>query len=324
VICIILSSCKSISQTEVKYNPIVQKAKETSLYADNLDWNEINIQFNILINSGDKENALQFLLNSLNDKHASFRSVIDQSIVVSYKGNINSKDIRNPKFVNEVINDITAKFEYAQLDNEVGYLKVVGIAPGVVEENAKLIRNGLIELKNKKVKKWIVDLRYNGGGDMNPMISGLAPLIGEGFIGGSVDNQDSVQHEYSVKEGQFYDNDRLVVELQNSPIIGDEEKVVVLLSKYTISSGELVAVVFKGRPNTYFLGEGTAGFTTGNGWEQVSDELIMCISESVFIDRNRVKYDDRVNVDENSDFKENIETEGDRQILRAIDWLQKE
>ncbi|MFT6809253.1 MAG: carboxyl-terminal processing protease, partial [Saprospiraceae bacterium] len=56
-----------------------------------------------------------------------------------------------------------------------------------VKKNTIKIRNGIIDLHGRGAKKWILDLRYNRGGDINPMIAGLAPLIGDGNIGGSVD-----------------------------------------------------------------------------------------------------------------------------------------
>ena len=36
---------------------------------------------------------------------------------------------------------------------------------------------------NYNIKYWIIDLRENWGGDMYPMIAGLAPIIGEGTYG---------------------------------------------------------------------------------------------------------------------------------------------
>jgi Periplasmic protease len=280
---IIINAYNATSQTTKEYHPIVLKAKETSLYAENVNWDKVNTKFVELTEDPNNLNeVLQFLVNSLGDKHAAFRSAKNQSIIVNYNKKIDQVDKRIPKFVNEVINDVNSKFEYKLLEGDIGYLKIVGISPGKVEENSIIIRKGLKELKNKGVEKWIVDLRFNGGGDMNPMISGLAPLIGDGFIGGSVDSKNNLHHEFIIKEGQFFDNNRLVMAMDKEPIINTNEKVAVLLSRYTISSGELVAVAFKGRKNTRFIGEKTAGY----GWKIITDELIMCISESVFIDRN--------------------------------------
>ncbi len=209
-------------------DPIVLKAKETSLYSEQVDWNEVNTKFIDL--TKEKKNlkqGLQYLINSLGDKHATIRSVKGYSVIVGYTGEVKVKDNRESKFVNTVINDVSAKFSYKLLDKGIGYLKVVGIGPGNVKEQADYIRKGLIELKNKEVDKWILDLRFNGGGNVEPMISGLAPLIGEGFIGGAINNRNEIR-EYKIENGQFYNYGRLACKMDNAPEIGMKEKVAIL------------------------------------------------------------------------------------------------
>ncbi len=309
-------------------HPIVQHAKETSYYSKGLDWKSINSEFVKLVGKGNTvaelKPGLQYLVNSLGDKHGGFRSAKDQSLVVSYGGDL-APDNRRSKFVNTVINDITGRFSFKKLDNDVGYLKVVGIGSKYpVEEDANLIRDGLKTLADQDVKKWIVDLRFNGGGNVNPMIAGLAPLIGEGFIGGSVDAQHNLIYRYHIRDGQFFNNERLVCQMDDLPHIDTTAKVAVLLSRYTISSGEMLAVAFKGRPNTKFIGEASAGYTTGNGYDQVTDDLFMVISQAVYVDRNRKVYNANVDVDEQIEFQHQLELEGDIQVNRAIEWLENE
>ena len=323
VIALLISQCKAQS-IESTFHPIVLKAKETSLYADQVNWEEVNSVF-IELTKGkdtteDLKEGLQYLINSLGDKHGQFRSAKDHSLIVSYSGKMGGSDNRDPEFLNTVINDISAKFSYKLLEDGIGYLKIVGIGPGIVKEQADFIRQGLIDLKSSGVDKWIVDLRFNGGGNMEPMISGLAPLIGEGFIAGSINRQNQIR-DYTIENGQFSNYGRLVCEMDNLPKIESNEKVAVLLSRYTISSGELVAVAFKGRENTIFIGEETAGYTTGNGYDQINSELVMIISQDVFIDRNKTKYDGKVGVDNKIEFQHPISFENDLQINRAKEWL---
>lgn len=326
IILLFLSSCNA-QHKEIKFHPIVLKVKETSLYTKQVDWKKVNAKF-IELTKGKESNedlkeGLQYLINSLGDKHGNFRSTKDHSIIVAYTGTIKEHDTRDATFVNTVINDISAKFSYQLLENHIGYLKVVGIGPGNVKEQSDFIRKGLTVLKAEGVDKWIVDLRFNGGGNMEPMISGLAPLIGEGFIAGSINHVNEIR-EYTIKNGQFSNWGRLVCEMDNVPIINSNEKVAVLLSRYTISSGELVAVAFKGRENTIFIGEKTAGYTTGNGYDTLGEDLALVISQDVFIDRNKTWYDQKVGVDKAIEFQHIIERENDNQINSAIDWLKKE
>jgi len=324
---LLLSSCISTQKAETPLHPIVLKAKETSLYADQVDWKKVNATFIELIEGkesvAEMKPALQYLINSLGDKHGSFRSAKDHSIVVYYNGEVKGEDHRNGNFVNTVINDISVKFSYKLLEDGIGYLKIVAIGGGDVKTQADAIRKGLLNLKIKGVDKWILDLRFNGGGNMEPMIAGLAPLIGEGYIGGAMDNKNEITRNYYIRNGQFDNNGRIVCEMDNQPKISTSEKVAVLLSRYTISSGELVAVAFKGRANTKFIGEKTAGYTTGNGYDFVTDDLILVISQDVFMDRNKVKYENKVGVDEAIEFQHHAKLENDNQMKKALVWLNK-
>lgn len=317
-----IGSC--FSQKETDYHPIVLKAKETSLYTDQVDWEEVSSTFNELVQDGDNaenlKKGLQYLLNSLGDKHASIRSAKDHSIIVYYTGEKEGEDNRLSSYVNTVINDISARFSYKLLENNIGYLRVVGIGPGNVKEPADQIRNGLVALNAKGVDKWLLDLRYNGGGNVEPMIAGLAPLIGEGFVGGAI-NKDKEIRDYIIENDQFSNYGRLVCEMPANPEIAPDEKVAVLLSRYTTSSGEMVAISFKGRENTRFIGEASSGYTTGNGYDMIDDELLLVISQDVFIDRNKKRYDNKVDVDDYIEFQHNTDMANDMQIKKAIEWL---
>lgn len=324
IIFLLYSSGMHAQKKEIQYDPIVLKAKETSLYSEQVNWPEVNKKFIALTkdkeNTAELQEGLQFLINSLGDKHAQFRSPKDHSIIVSYTGEIKEKRNIDPNFLNTVINDVSAQFTYQLFNNGIGYLKVVGIGPGNVKEQADFIRVGISDLKANGVDKWIVDLRYNGGGNMEPMICGLAPLIGEGFIGGAINRRNEIR-DYYIEDGKFTNYGRLACEMENSPKIESNEKIAVLLSRYTISSGEMVAVTFKGRENTKFIGEETAGYTTGNGYDPINDELVLVISQDVYIDRNKKKYENKVGVDEHIEFQHHLSMENDNQITTAKDWL---
>lgn len=320
---LILCNCKSPSKST---DPILEKVKETSLYTKEVNWNEVEEKYYSLIKGKSSveamKPALEYLLNSLGDKHAVIRSPTDYSIIANYTGPIES-DNRDPQFTNEVINDISAQFSYQLLPNKIGYLKVVGIAPQNVKANARKIRNGIIDLSQQGVSKWILDLRYNGGGDINPMLAGLAPLLGDGSIGGSVDINQEVQREYTIRANEFYDNGNLVDSTGAMPLNISRDKVAVLISKYTISSGEMTAIAFKGRENTMFIGEPSAGYTTGNGWDQLSEDILLNISQSVFIDRNKNIYYDKVEADIKVAFVPGLELHADPYVIKATEWLDK-
>ena len=314
---------------EIIYEPIVLKAKETSLYTDKIDWEKVNTKFIELTkgkdNIEDMKEGLQYLLNSLGDKHATIRNPNNGSLIAYYTGPRDDTRLleKRPDFFNNVINDINAKFSYQVLENNVAYLKVVGIGPGDIKKQSEEIRKGILETKAAGADKWIIDLRYNGGGNVNPMLSGLAPLLGDSKIGGAVNAKEEIVRTYKIENGQFYNHGSLACEMDALPIIDPSEKIAILTSRYTISSGELVAIAFKGRAQTVFIGEATGGYTTGNGFDIISDELALVISQDVFMDRNGVIYYQNVPVDIDSEFQHNTNLENDLQIQNALEWLIK-
>jgi len=323
---LIIASCKGQPKEIIITDPVVLLAKETSLYTDQIDWQEVNKKYTELADGKsspeDLKPALQFLINSLGDKHGTIRSAKDNSILAYYTKPVDFPDKRDPAFVNDVINDITSEFSYDILDDDIGYLKIVGIGPNKsIEEHTSIIRSGLVDMYDRGCKSWIIDLRYNGGGNVNPMMAGTAPLIGEGFVGGSVDASGDIYTSYEIRQGQFFNGDRPVAPTKDEIVISSEAKVVVLLSRYTVSSGEMLAIAFKGRDNTLFIGEPSGGYVTGNGWNQIDDEYILNISNSIFIDRNKNVYKERVGVDEHSEFIPTNDLSSDLQIRQAIDWL---
>lgn len=311
---------------DVALDAVVQQAQETSLYAEHVDWPAVDREYRRLVGDAGSAEALQpglaLLINALGDKHGTARVAADGTPVAWYTGEVTAPPRpTDADFVREVMHDTSAEFSYERLEPDVGYLRVVGIGPGDVAAQAAKIREGLLALDRAGVQRWVLDLRFNGGGNFNPMLAGLAPLVGTGVVGGAVDARGDLVRRYVVEDGEFLDSGRRVAALGPEPRLAAEAPVAVLLSRYTISSGELVATAFKGRPNTRFFGERTAGYTTGTGYAPLGFGLVLCISESVFVDRDRNAYTDGVEADVPSVFVPGRVGDDDEQLSAALDWL---
>ena len=59
---------------------------------------------------------------------------------------------------------------------------------------------------------------------------------------------------------------------------------------FTGSSGEVTALAFKGRPNTIFIGENTAGYTTGNVTWTLPFDTFIALTTGYDSDRNETYY----------------------------------
>ena len=119
----------------------------------------------------------------------------------------------------------------------------------------------LRELIAARPAGWVVDLRGNGGGAMHPMLTVVAPLLGEGergrFISPSGETAWGVRRRHVHQAGTRYFRWHRVPAARHEPVA-------VLVDRRTASSGEAVLVSFLGAPDVRTFGEPTAGYATGN------------------------------------------------------------
>ena len=156
---------------------------------------------------------------------------------------------------------------------------------------------------------------------MHPMMAGIAPLIGDGIVGGLVNLKGEKQFGWEIKNGNFIYGGLQAVNLPNTPKFKKLPKIAVLTSRWTVSSGELVATALKGRPNTRFFGEATGGYTTNASWDIIKNEVIIVISTGIFSDRNGTAYEINIPVDVEIPFEVIKETERDETVISARKWL---
>ncbi|MBK7667495.1 MAG: S41 family peptidase [Sphingobacteriaceae bacterium] len=327
--------CITCSYGQAKYTTLVdgvlQKAKETSMYSSTINWDSLNKQVHLKAESANTiqelKPAFELLLNSLRDHHGKIINAKDYSYVAWFTDYKNRRHIDNRKFdtdIWKIVNDTALKFEYKLLNDGIGYLKIVGIGATVDNtKEAEKIRNAVIKLSKNKANGWIVDLRYNGGGNMYPMVTGLGTLIGDGIVGKLVSASKDTLFHWKIINGNFIYDVLDVITLKNNPKFKTSPKVAVLTSRWTVSSGEVLATCFKGRPNTKFFGEATGGFTTNNNWEIINEQLILNISTGIYCDRNGIIYDKNIPVDVEIPFEVVKETEKDKSVIEAIKWLKQ-
>jgi C-terminal processing protease CtpA/Prc len=318
------------AQTE-DYSALVQKAleqaKEHSLYTTEVNWDSLAKvvleQAQEVKTKDDLKIPLTSIINGIRDHHARFFYNYQPIAYFTDRANTRSTDTRKRDQVIWKKVNYESKHEFQMIGKKTGYVKIIGINPQVdLQKESEYIRNNIIELARKGAKKWIIDLRSNGGGNMYPMLAGLAPIIGDGLVGSDVDYNGKTAYQWSIKHGDFYYGQYRAVSLPKTNTIQKNTKVVVLTSKYTVSSGEVVATIFKGRPNTYFIGEATGGYTTVVNQYAISDQLMLALSLSYYSDRNGTVYKQNIPVDQEIPF-EIIDLKKDKAIKAAKKWLKK-
>jgi carboxyl-terminal processing protease len=184
----------------------------------------------------------------------------------------------------------------------------------------------LADLDHSHPTGWIVDLRGNVGGNMWPMLGGVGPLIGEGDNLGQF--TDSAQHstwEYRNGVAAELGNGKASAypAVEGAPYhIAGTPKVAVLIDRSTGSSGEALAIAFRGRPNTRFFGEHTQGSSTANQTITLSDGASMWLTIGIDADRNGKQYIDGLTPDEAfPTATQAMQPSNDPVVQAALDWL---
>lgn len=210
------------------------------------------------------------------------------------------------------------------LQKHYGYLLIPAnnpTHPGESDRLAQQIQDSLARLQPEKLKGLIIDLRANPGGSMYPMILGVANVLGNGQFGSFIDPVTGNKESWGITGKAIYGGTDTVCRLTRLGKSSPQLKVAILIGPQTASSGEATAITFKGRPNTLFIGEKTAGYTTANdSFQLFGVQVIMATSAEA--DRSGVPYYQNVQPDREVIAGDNFTNlSQDAKIAAALQWL---
>ena len=189
----------------------------------------------------------------------------------------------------------------ALLTQGVAYLRVPGFGGSAKAATAfaDTLQHLIARLDAQAPCGWIVDLRTNTGGNMWPMLAGLGPILGEGDVGTFV-GPDGNQTDWWYRDGQAGLRQDTpagagatpAAEVSREPyqLQRPRPPVAVLTGPRTASSGEAMAVAFRGRPQTRSFGQATAGLSTSNQGFLLSDGARLLLTTATFADRDGTLY----------------------------------
>lgn len=174
------------------------------------------------------------------------------------------------------------------LEPEIGYLEVPAISSTdrwICEKMSDSLQSLIAHLDRSGVKHWIIDLRKNTGGNCWPMLTGIGPLLQTDTCVYFIRNEERVPVIY--KNGKTYQGkyercgtSQPGYQLANKPL-----QIIVLTGNRTASSGEIVALAFRGMKETTMMGLPTAGLTTANATYQLSNNAMLVLSVCQEADR---------------------------------------
>jgi carboxyl-terminal processing protease len=234
-------------------------------------------------------------------------------------------------YSNQLVKQAVKKYNTVivkKLTKHIGYILIPGnndFGAKRINEDAQVIRNAIASLNHKHIKGWIIDLRVNTGGNMYQMLAGLGLLLGDGPLGGFVNQHNQSQGEWFIKNGNIFIDTTQVSNIPDDQSPSAKQiPIAVLISGQTASSGEVVAISTVGRKNTVLIGENSAGFTTGNKGFKINEYAGLNLAVDFDKDRTGKVYKSYVAptiLINGGDNFENLSE--DLKVISAIKWLQK-
>lgn len=253
---------------QVAESETIQSLKQYATFENSLS--EVKILF-------DKIGATHCNIYYKENKYAATgKKIPEEDYSKQWKNKYNSKPVFEIKVLNE-------RFGYILMPKMIFF----DISPQSIHKIAQPLYDQIANLKtNNKIEGWILDLRMNTGGNSWPMLLALYDLLGDNSIGGSLNANKKMTNKIKLVKGKYYDNGKQMSHIDAKGEMLDHAKVAVISGLFTASSGEVIALAFKGRQNTIFIGERTYGATTGNIYWPLPFDITMALTTTYDTDRN--------------------------------------
>ncbi|MFD2469395.1 S41 family peptidase [Amycolatopsis silviterrae] len=181
----------------------------------------------------------------------------------------------------------TIEVPSSRAENGIAVLTIPGLIADPEGEH-RYVEAGIAALRAVEARAscgWIVDLRENSGGNMWPMLTVLAPLLGDG-VAGSFVGPGLAAKVWSIRGGQAWVGDHPgAAEVNPARLTRPSPPVAVLTSRNTASSGEATLVAFRGLGRVGTFGGPTAGFATSNEVFALADGAQLRVTTTFDTDR---------------------------------------
>ncbi|MCC7387709.1 MAG: hypothetical protein IT431_02975 [Phycisphaerales bacterium] len=288
--------CSAATQIPPALAEAIEVIRASALDADRLDWDALGAE--IVARLGEDATADAYRLGALEayaDPHASYLSAEQMHAWQTAPPAEPDDEPDAPVEDEPPVQPAVPAAPWGELlPGGVGYLGLPPCVTGEPEQlqaYARTLRELIVSLDARGATGWVVDLRLNGGGNIWPMLAGLAPLLGDGPVATSIgrapgggpavattglEGDDAWLDDGGGRSTQF-------TLAWDGPGVGPAQarsRIGVLLGPWTMSSGELVAVALASREGTRSFGEPTAGLTTATGHFPLADGSVLVLPVS--------------------------------------------
>lgn len=276
------------AQTELRAAIDVLKAYDIN--REHVDWPPVEAHAQAMISgkaqASDAYPAIAYVVGQMGDRHSFLRPAQEAEALRTDKPSENGKPIGE-----------TMLPQAGRIPDDIIAINIPGHtgSPESDRAYAKTLRTILARAQQFGFCRILIDLRWNNGGNMWPMLQGLAPLLGQepyGYFLGTDGKETAWTLSDRKSDGIDSASEQEIDALSTAAVA-------VLIGRGTASSGEFTAMAFRGRPNTMFFGAPTSGFVTANGQYQLPDGAQLFVAQSWATDRLHRPYKVAVVPDQN-------------------------
>ncbi len=274
-----------------------------SIWRNTVDWDQVDDTFHREIPTArslhDTMQCFVKVLEELNDVHSQI--YLNQQYYGHYPA-FDEATLKHLIPLNDRAVAATNQIRTDWLASRYVYVRVPGMQVfdnGQINAFAQNLHDSIQAYASRKVKGFVIDLRLNTGGNIYPMLSGLSALLGDGVVAYETDIEGRQVRTWEIINGNFTIGEYQTTAISTRQMKDFRKKpVVILTGPVTRSSGSMVAIAFRGRANTYFIGEPTAnGYTTSNGFFSFAPNLTLNFATHFVADRTMQRYQSTVNPD---------------------------
>jgi len=281
---------------QVFYNELFSTLKKNYLHKKTVNWPGVEAETRQNLTPYDN------FKNSLNEIKPLFDKIGATHCNIYYKQNkyaATGKKISLDDYSEQWKKKYATKpvFEAKVINEKYGYILMPNIlffdlSAGNIHKIAQPLYDQIAAIKTKNNPEgWIIDLRFNSGGNEAPMLLALYDFLGDNELWGSLDVNKKPISKSKFSKGKYQHNGKTTASINPNGVLLDQTKVALITGITTASSGEITALAFKGRPNTIFTGSNTYGATTGNVPWPLPFDIMMALTTSYDSDRNGNYYE---------------------------------
>ncbi|WP_225000423.1 S41 family peptidase [Cesiribacter sp. SM1] len=248
---------------------VITIAQKESFYTHNVNWKSLRKEMYAKAaearKSSDLKSSFQLMLESLGDYHGGV--YFADGAMAEYRLPKTRPGSPELDTIQAMLRKKAFRLTSRTIDQQWGYLlipSIGGIGSEQLTRNARLIQDEVNKINAKGVKGWVIDLRYNPGGNIYAVATGMAAFIPEGAYLQYIKSNHQPAFRLQMESSNLYTQGFKPTSLEKiEHIIPESVPVMVLVSRFTSSAGEMLAYLLRQRKNCIIIGEETGGYCSG-------------------------------------------------------------